>query len=429
MSQDLNTPPENDTVNLPDPSDIGDGGYSETQRKPKISTGTKLILGGGSLVLLVIAAMTWSVTNEMAASHAQRVPSLDSTPGGEVQANNPRYQGYVEQSNDDRSTRATELGVTFVPTPEGILEPIVTREADAVVAVEPEPVVVREATPVIRETSVIPAPQRTAVVVPSDRTSGKANATGNGADQKPKNPFTAAMMKQMGSVSSAYQARPSSLTGSATSDETALASDGSGLSGTGTGTAVADPTPVMILLPGDILYGETITSVNSDATSPVLVELTTGEYKGARLIGAFTVDASSNRLIVSFSQMTFLDGRTTGINAFAVDGKSAETAVASDVDRRYVARYGPIFASTFISAFAKAASTPAETMTGTGENATVVQDQPTGEQAAYAGLGAATDIISQDIMANVPKGPKITLRDGYPLAILFIDPVSVENSI
>ena len=195
------------------------------------------------------------------------------------------------------------------------------------------------------------------------------------------------------------------------------------LSGDAPGAAEAPQAAEPIIPAGTILYGETLTSSSSDLPGPVLVQVTTGPFKGGRLVGQFSTSDTVDRMVVEFSTMTLPDGTSVAVSAFAVDGVSAETAVASDVNRRYVQRYAPILAAAFITGYAGAAAQPDQQLVELGEGNSVISGTTTEEQNLYAGLAAASEAIGADLVQNAPKGPEVILRSGWPVGIMFVEPV------
>ncbi|MCA9774255.1 MAG: DotG/IcmE/VirB10 family protein, partial [Myxococcales bacterium] len=197
-----------------------------------------------------------------------------------------------------------------------------------------------------------------------------------------------------------------------------VTADASGSDQAGQG---ASETP--IIPAGTILYGETLTSSSSDLPGPVLVQVTTGPYKGSRLVGRFSTAESVDRMVVQFSAMTLPDGTSAPVTAFAVDGVSAETAVASDVNRRYLQRYAPILAAAFITGYSASAAQPSQQVVELGDGSSVITGATTEEQNLYAGLAAAGEAIGADLIQNAPKGPEVILRSGWPVGIMFVEPV------
>ena len=178
-----------------------------------------------------------------------------------------------------------------------------------------------------------------------------------------------------------------------------------------------------LLRPGDILYAETLNSVNSDIPSAIIAEIVAGPYKGSRVVGGFQADAASGGMVVQFSAMTLRDGTTISIAGLAVDGRTAEDTVRSDIERRYVKRYGPALAASFISTYASAISRPEERVVDMGDGTQIVTEAPTERQAIAAGVSTGLDMIARDVASYAPKGPKITLRDGWPLAVMITSPM------
>lgn len=183
-----------------------------------------------------------------------------------------------------------------------------------------------------------------------------------------------------------------------------------------------------MLRPGDVLYAETMTKVNSDIDASVIAEVVAGPYKGSRLVGGFETDPGSGRMIVKFSAMSLPDGTSMGISALAVDGRTAETTVRSDIERRYVQRYGPVLAASFIGSYARAISQPKQTIVDMGESTQVITESPTKDEAVAAGVSAGLGAIASDIQSYAPRGPKIILRDGWPLGVMILAPTERLSS-
>lgn len=172
---------------------------------------------------------------------------------------------------------------------------------------------------------------------------------------------------------------------------------------------------------GDIIYAEVMTDASSDRPEvPVIATVTVGKYEGARVIGTFSVDDQSGKLVISFSQMT-LEDTTIPVRALAVDGFSGENALRSGIERRYVKRYAPVFASAFLNGLAKGLSETDQAVVGVGDSQTVVTTAKTVEESVWAGIADATGTVTDDISSRAPKGPNIKLGSGYPIGILFVE--------
>lgn len=414
-----------DTNTTEDRVDIPEGdpeNFSEQRVKRRLSPGLKLgILMGGVFVILAGSFLMSGSSTTETESAMRGAPALDATPGGVNQTENPRFQEILQQANDQRAREALDRGQTFIPVPEGTLEPLERFDrADAGrndqvaepaqpprLAPEPAP----RPEPRLIEQRAIPAPSGTVDRPRIETTSG----------QQQQNPYLQGMIQQMGSVT-----RGISETGimevndQQIEDENAVTADLSDPGGAGQDT----PAENQIIAAGAILYAETLTSSSSDLPGPVLVEVTTGPLKGSRLVGQFTTVPSVDRMVIEFGSMTLPDGTSVSVSAFAVDGVSAETAVASDVNRRYIRRYAPILAASFITGYATAVAQPSQQVVELGEGNSLVSAPSTERQSLYAGLAAASQAIGGDLIQNAPKGPEVILRSGWPVGIMFVEPVN-----
>lgn len=424
----MSTQVQDDNVEIPEaaPADFA----SKTARKgmsPPVKFG--LLVGGGLAVIgLSVFFMGTSAVDPTSSIRVDA--NLDSTPGGVVQSDSPRYQQLLEESNDQASIDALREGRTFIATPESILQPIDDLQAGS--RVEDGPIFA--ARPVVEpEPPVAPVPERPQPVIvqapPTPAAAPRPTGRGSLSNEEQENPYVESIIRQMGALSPKVPSGTLTIAATGASErrnaaERELLGSQGGADGSGSASTGTDLSGEQIIAAGEIIYAETLTSTNSDLEgSPVLVELTTGEHRGARLIGSFTVNAASDSMVVEFSTMTTAAGETIAVSAFAVDGMTAEGAVASDVERRYLKRYGPILAAAFVTSYADAISTPSQTLTTIGEENAVIQELRSTEQALYAGLSAATSAIGADLTANAPRGPKIILRDGWPLAVLFTESV------
>lgn len=405
---------QNDQVDIPE----GAAGVpAEAKAKKGLSPGLKLgiLVGGVVTILGGSLLLSGSPTEEVSA--VRSAPSLDATPGGDLQAENPLFRELLEQANDQRAEEALNRGETFIPVPEGQLEPVVRSDAgDAGEVQEPAPEQVAE----IPRVAPPPEPrviEQRSIPAPSGGVSRPGVETT--APQQEKNPYVQGMIQQMGSISLTLSRNNAMIVSDdpLPDEQAPVATAEAGADAAGT-----EPAPTPIIPAGTILYGETLTSSSSDLPGPVLVQVTAGPFKGARLVGKFATAEAVDRMVVEFSSMTLPDGTGIAVSAFAVDGVSAETAVASDVNRRYLQRYAPILAAAFITGYAGAAAQPSEELVDLGDGNTVVTGTTTEQQNLYAGLAAASEAIGSDLIRNAPKGPEVILRSGWPVGIMFVEP-------
>lgn len=411
---------------------------NDTAKSPSRSGGSRVfvLLIGVVGVSLVGGVWFFMSPPQQAPSSVDRPPRLEATPGGVVQETSERFQESLRAQNRDGADRAISRGQSFIPDPEDIperLDPIPPSDIDRwslprLGGNDPEPVV--------------EAPQRPArpsiaapVVAPPPPAQVSRPAPSQPPQQVPVNPFEASILAQMQAVSGAWTP-PSSELIDLRSDEEGGDTPSSNEAGSSDGQVDGAPSSgengengVTLVNAGAVLYAEAITTATSDLPGPVAAEIVSGEFRGSRLIGEFATADNVQRMVIRFSLMALPDGRSLPIEAFAVDGFSAETAVASDVNRRLLSRYGPILAASFVTGFANSASQVASTVTEIGESASTSTSEPSRDNNIAAGLAQAGGVISNDILRNRPVGPEIRVEAGFPMGILFTQPLVAESGL
>lgn len=181
-----------------------------------------------------------------------------------------------------------------------------------------------------------------------------------------------------------------------------------------------------ILLPaGTIEYAQLITEANTDVPGPILAEVLTGPFKGARLIGTF--ESTYNYLTLNFNRIV-LDGVDYNADAVAVDPKTTLPGMATDINRRYFQRVVLPVAAEFVTGFTQALSESGttsiiisgDTTTQTTSNQDRSSDQEVALGIATAGKEFAG--IIDEIKQNNPQ--LIRVRAGTPMGILFVESVT-----
>ncbi len=181
-----------------------------------------------------------------------------------------------------------------------------------------------------------------------------------------------------------------------------------------------------IIKSGTILFGVLQTALNSDqAGTPVLANIVSGQYKGAKLLGQF--QREGDRLVVQFTQMN-IPGRSSSvaINAYAIDSRTAQNALATDVNHHYIARYASLFASGFLQGFGNAFSQVNNPCDGNGNCWIFTNNQArnaTTKSAVAQGLGQVGTNWGQAVGQGFNRPPTVKLAQGSGLGILFVKDV------
>lgn len=202
-------------------------------------------------------------------------------------------------------------------------------------------------------------------------------------------------------------------------------SGGAGLEG-----QAVPPKPAVIKA-GDILFAVLNTSVNSDEPGPVLATIVAGKYKGSKLIGAIQAPPSITGVKQSAVTLTFNTmnvpslSNSTSISAVAIDPDTARTALASDVDKHHMQRYGTLFASSFLEGYGSAITQSGSiTFQPTSGGTTTFQQELNPSEQFMAALGEVGSKWGQQMSDIFNRPYTITIDSGVSMGILFLDDVT-----
>ncbi len=183
-----------------------------------------------------------------------------------------------------------------------------------------------------------------------------------------------------------------------------------------------------VIKAGTVMYGVIDSSINSDEKSPVLASIVSGDFKGAKLIGEFTVQ--NDVVVVKFTKIN-IPAVTTSLpfEAYAIDPDTARTALAHDVDNHYMLRYGTLFASSFLSGLASAiSSSGSQTSSGAGGIVTTHDPLNTSQQ-IFVALGNVGTQFASQMGAVFTKPPTVTVDAGASIGVLFTTDLVVPEMI
>lgn len=200
------------------------------------------------------------------------------------------------------------------------------------------------------------------------------------------------------------------------------------------GTTPATTAGPVIIKAGTVLYAVLETALDSDqAGTPVMASIVTGQYQGAKLLGTFARE--NDALVLQFTSMSLPNmPNSISIQAFAIDGQTAQNALASSVDNHYLLRYGSVFAAGFLQGFGNAynpnnyGNPCAGTSPGANCNVTINSGGtvPASSTAIYQGLGQVGTNLATAMQANFNTPPTVTLNQGTGMGILFMQDVRLQ---
>jgi intracellular multiplication protein IcmE len=187
---------------------------------------------------------------------------------------------------------------------------------------------------------------------------------------------------------------------------------------------VADP--VVILIPaGRGVYAHPILAVNSDASSPVVMQADSGPIAGDRMIGTFA--KQGDRLVIRINTVIH-QGQSIGTDAVVVAPETMEAGVASDVDQHYLARFILPAAAAFVQGLGQAIATTSNTAAvlspfgGAAYTTHLNLNQQLGVAA-----GAAAGQVGAVLNQAAPKGPTVSLEANVSVGVMFLSNVTMHH--
>jgi intracellular multiplication protein IcmE len=184
--------------------------------------------------------------------------------------------------------------------------------------------------------------------------------------------------------------------------------------------------PVEILIPaGRGVYAHPILAVNSDASSPVVLQADSGPIAGDRMIGTFAKQA--DRLVIRINTVIH-QGQTIGTDGVVVAPETMEAGVASDVDQHYLARFILPAATAFVQGLGQAIATTSNTAAVLSPfgGAAYTTHLDLNQQLGVA-AGAAAGQIGAVLNQAAPKGPTVSLEANVAVGVMFLSNVTMHR--
>ncbi|WP_192484415.1 MULTISPECIES: DotG/IcmE/VirB10 family protein [Cysteiniphilum] len=187
----------------------------------------------------------------------------------------------------------------------------------------------------------------------------------------------------------------------------------------------------VLIKAGEIVFAVIDTAVNSDqAGTPVMASIVSGSLNGAKLLGSFKL--VNDRLVIEFSRLSIPQyQRSITIQSYAIDAKTAQTALASDVDHHYLTRYASLFASGFLQGFGQYYSSYYDNGYGNDWQSFWLDNgyrpPPSTRDAAYSGLGEIGLRMADNAQTYFNRPPTVTLDQGTGVGILFTSDVTTNT--
>jgi|GEM_PF-6455662 len=181
--------------------------------------------------------------------------------------------------------------------------------------------------------------------------------------------------------------------------------------------------PEVILKAGKLLFAVLDTAVNSDEPGPILATVVSEPLKGAKLMGTMRPNYESGQISMTFDTINIpYEAKSMGISASAIDPDTARTALATEVDRHYLLRWGALFSSAFMEAYASSIATAGEssvTTSGAAGTTTVsTSAAEDGRKNLFKGLASIGSKFSEVAAEKFDKKATITIDQGTSVGLL-----------
>ena len=178
---------------------------------------------------------------------------------------------------------------------------------------------------------------------------------------------------------------------------------------------------------GDLLYALNRISLNSDAPGPAMVEVVHGKYLGAKLLGNFV--RQENTLTLRFQQLILATGKSYTLEAYAVDPKTARTAIASSVDHHYLERFGGLIAASFLEGFGEAVKNTGTSTYATAYGSASFQPNYDLNAQLWQAAGKVGQRTANILSQNFTRQPTVMLEANSDIGVLIIkSPEAVAGS-
>jgi len=169
---------------------------------------------------------------------------------------------------------------------------------------------------------------------------------------------------------------------------------------------------------GDLLYSANVIHINSDVPSPVVAQIVSGAYKGAKFFGQY--QRHQKWLLLRFTDLKTPDDNEYKIDAIALDPDTNSAAVRSRVDSHYLERWGGIIAASFLEGFGEAVGKSGVNETSTDFENTLSYPEYDVHDQAWIAAGRVGERLAKIMESNFSRPPTVyaDTKDMFAIMIL-----------
>jgi intracellular multiplication protein IcmE len=354
-----------------------------------------LVVGVGALAAMVIGLLSGGNKGERAGVSVGGVPGVSSTPGDQAP---PAYVDAVNDASKKRTDAAIINQTSAIPTP--VSGDVTTAGLG----------------PDDKESQYDPLAEFRPNIPPDNTVTQSPN-------QEPveiiDSDLLAKMQQQMTSLFDAW--RPQGIHLVQVTDPASLIH-----ADPNQGQQVQQNARVL-LAAGSVHYAQLLVEANSDVPGPILAEVMSGPFTGARVIGQFQV--TRDYLILHFTKLTY-HRKDYGIDAIALDPNTTLGGLVTEKDNRYFSRLILPAAAGFLEGFGSALSSSGSTTSVTGNGVVVVENARQGvKEGLYRGLSDTATTAGnffREEASNIK--PLIRVATGTPMGLFFVNSMTDGNN-
>jgi intracellular multiplication protein IcmE len=393
-----------------------------------------LVIGAGGLVLvaLVVIVVTSGHHKQPFSQDAHMKP-VDALPAG--LHSTPEQDQLALQADTAHAKAALASGNSYTPplAPSAtvIAAPTIPTQAPAAAAPLPAPQFVppppAQVVPVDEPafpSQTIPAPQADSAPIQATPIAVTSNPQAVAA----YNQQIADLFSQWGGHAPRTDVvLPPSQTQAASDQSTASPHGGTAAdppSGASTGASSTTASGTVLVPAGRGVYAHPILALNSDESSPVVMQADSGPIAGDRMVGSF--ERQDERLVIHINSIIH-QGQMISCDGVVIAPDTMEASVATGVDEHYLSRVILPAAAAFVQGLGQAIATTSNQVAvlsplGGATTATNLNFR----QQLGVGAGVAGAQVGTFLNQAAPKGPTVTLDANVGVGVMFLTDVKQQ---
>ncbi|MCH8621268.1 DotG/IcmE/VirB10 family protein [Undibacterium sp. TS12] len=190
---------------------------------------------------------------------------------------------------------------------------------------------------------------------------------------------------------------------------------------------------------GDLFYGTIDIGMNTDEPSMVTAYILSGPFKGGKLLGAMAGQTApySEKAVIQFTSLNHPKfERSIPVKIFAVDRDTKRAAVADNVDRHLLTKFGLAAAVDFAQGYAEGKAQVATTISYGQNGAPTVVTQPelTNRQLAARGVAKTMGRVANTLSPYINRPNTLEVYSQTEIGLLvaadivYVEGVNADNN-